>query len=476
MAPNTRGLRTVSTNVGWMSLNHLATMVLRLCYIVAAARMLDAEDYGLMAYGQSWYIAVLPLVLLGAAIQFGREIGADRTSGLRFAFATRRPRLLIAIAATLALAVVAMALEPVPENVAFIIVFALTLAPRTMAVGSQGVLTALERARLTFANNLSWRTAELLLAIIALMAGAGIVSLAIIHLFSWTLQALNGLVRERRAAGPVETNTGSPGTSSTRRLLHEGLPLALGAFVTGLAGSGVLILFRALHGAGDTLGAVALFIQASGMLLGFSAAIGNALLPYLARTATPGSRHHAAVLRLTMSLSLAAGGLATAFLLLINGPWVTRLLGTGFVEFQQWLPGLGLILTPILWHTLSARIFISHAGARPLLPIAIWGTGSVLAATPFLIGSFGGAGALIAVILGYLVQGFFVSWAAAGVVAARRHHILLQLLAFLLLTTLAGGAMAGVIQTAMVVPALTLLALLILSGPMLELLKAKRRH
>lgn len=473
MAPNTRGLRRASTNVGWMSLNHLAIMVLRLCYIVAAARLLDAEDYGLMAYSQSWYIAVMPLVFLGVTIQFGREIGADRAAGLRFAFATRRTRLLIALAVTLILSVVAMAVEPVPENIAFIIVFALTLAPRAMAAGSQGVLTGLERAQLTFINNLSWRTVELLFAIAALLAGAGIMSLALIHLSSWFLQALNGLILERRAAGPPDTITADSDASPTRRLLHEGLPLALGAFVTGLAGAGTLILFRVLHGAGDTLGAVALFIQASGMLLGFSAAIGNALLPYLARTALPGSGHHATVLRLTMGSSLATGGLATAFLLLTSGPWLTRVLGPGFAELQQWLPGLGLILIPILWHTLGARIFISHAGARPLLPIALFGTSSVLVAALFLIQVLGGAGALTAVILGYLVQGFIVSWAAARVVAANRHHVLAQLFAFLLLAILAGGTTAGIVQTAVAVPAITVIALLAALGPLFELLKAR---
>jgi hypothetical protein len=176
-----------------------------------------------------------------------------------------------------------------------------------------------------------------------------------------------------------------------------------------------------------------------------------------------------------MGFSLAAGGLATAFLLLISGPWVTRLLGTGFVELQQWLPGLGLLLTPILWHTLGARIFISHAGARPLLPIAILGTGSVLVAALFLIEALGGAGAMIAVILGYLVQGFFVSWAAAGIVAANRRHILVQLLAFLLLAVLAGGATAGAVQTAVAVPAIAVIALLAVLGPLFELLKARRK-
>ena len=181
------------------------------------------------------------------------------------------------------------------------------------------------------------------------------------------------------------------------------------------------------------------------------------------------------MLRLAMGFSLAMGGLATAFLLLTSGPWLTRLLGPGFAELQRWLPGLGLILIPILWHTLGARIFISHAGARPLLPIAIFGTSSVLLAALFLIQALGGAGALTAVILGYLVQGFFVSWAAPRVVAGNRNQILAQQLAILIHATLAGGAKAGVVQTAVAVSAITVIALLAVLGPLFELLKARRK-
>ena len=131
-------------------------------------------------------------------------------------------------------------------------------------------------------------------------------------------------------------------------------------------------------------------------------------------------------------------------------------------------------MTPILWHTLASRLFVSHASAHRLLQFAIWGAVSALATAPLLIQAFGGFGALAAALLGYLLQGVLVSWAIAGIVAVRRRYILVQLLGFLVLAMLTGGTVAGVLQATTTIPALVLVALLASAGTMAELSSARR--
>ncbi len=474
MAKVPGGRSRLAINVGWLSLNQVATVLLRLCYVVAAARMLAAADYGLLAYSQSWYITVFPLALLGVSILFGRAIGADHAAGLAFASATRRTRLAVAAAVTLLVAMTAAVVEPVPANLALILIFALALAPRVMAVGSEAVLTGLECAQQTAANNLCWRTLELVCAVGALAAGAGMLTLAVFHVVSWILQAANGWLRERRVAAIAPLVQVRLDRAGARILFHDGLTLALGAFLTGLMGTGVLILFRSIHGVSDALGAVAVFLQAVGILLGLAVAMGNALLPYLARTTAKGADHHALVLRLVLSLGLVVGAVATALLLVVTGPWVALALGSGFAELPRWLPGLGLFATPILWHTLASRLFVAHARATRLLPIAVWGSATALATAPALIAASGGTGALGATLLGYLVQAMSVLWVTAGIVALCRFHVLVQFLAFLAMTLGAGAGMIGVLDPVLAVAALVLLALLTGSESLLGLWRRSR--
>ncbi len=439
------GLRQASANVRWVGLNHLVAVAMRVVYVLAAVRLLGAADYGGLAYGQSWSMTALSLVLLGVSVQFGRALGKDRELGLAFVSATRSPRLMIAALAAGMLCLTAWLWEPDDTIAALIMVFSFALLPRTAALGSEAVLTGLEQGRWTLANNLTWRAVELLLALGVLLVGADIILLAVAHLLSWTFQAVTGWFLEQRAgrAGPVGR---ASVTAFRKALVRDGFYIALGAFLTGLVGNGVLILFRILQGTGEMLGGVALFVQATGIMLGFVTTSGNAMIPYFSRAAEHGAGH-SGVFRSILWGGVGAGALACFVLLGIIDDWVVVLFGPGFDDVLSLLPALGLFATPMLWFILMARLHFVLGNSQALLGSALLGAGSAVLIAPLGIGvlGLGVAGALGAVLLAYLLQAVALIWLMGQGAGSTNRESGVALVAYLAVLTLTGCALCGVV-------------------------------
>jgi len=433
-----RGDAAALRNTGWMVFNQVLGMGLRLGYVLLAARLLAAETYGLLAYAQSWYIVVMPMALLGISIQLGRALGADPARGLAFAAQTRAWRLAVALLASGAVVVLATCIEPEREQAMVICVFALALVPRVLSLGSEAVLTGLERGDQTLANHLTWRAAELASAVVALLAGGGILALAWLHLASWTAQSLTGYRRERRLAR--DWPDPRPADGAAAALFRDGLQIALAATVNGLLIGGLLILFRLMTGSSDQLGAVALCLQMVGMLIGLAVAVGNALLPYLARRDRQADDPLPRRL-LCAGLALAAFGAAAG--LPMSGPWLPALLGVGFTPLVHWLPLLPLFAGLILAETLLARLLVVQAGTARLLPIAVVAIGSAFLAAPVLILTLGGVGVLMAALLGYALQAMLMALAVIDALGLPRRGLWAPWLGFALtvvIVLMAGAA------------------------------------
>jgi hypothetical protein len=379
--------------------------LLRVVYVILAAGMLQSEAYGLLAYSQTWYIAVLPLAQLAVSLQFGRAIGRDRLQGLAFASATRSLRATVATAASILVCLVAALLEPVQQHLPAIVIFSGALVFRVMAAGSQAVLTALERADQTCFNNLLWRSVELVGAILILSAGLGILALATLHSSTWLLQAAHGWLRERRLACialPRGEQVAQP--DAWRVLVSDGLRLALAAFITGLLGSGMLILFRLLEGTGEEMGSLALLIQVVGIMLGLFGTLGNALLPFFARNLSDGGDFQERLAAPVVGSGVLLATLGALAGLLTPGTWVGDLLGAGYGYFHAALPAVALFAAPILWHVLAIRLLFTRSGSGRMVSAALVGTGIALSAAPLMIDLWGGHGALAAMLLGQSLQ------------------------------------------------------------------------
>lgn len=204
----------------------------------------------------------------------------------------------------------------------------------------------------------------------------------------------------------------------TRRLFRDGSYIALAGFLTVLSANGVLILFRALRGADEQLGVVALFVQATTVLIGVATAFSNALLPALARQAKQSVPQHT-LLHVVLVSPLLLGAVASLILLLLGDGAIAGIFGAGFDMLTPMQPLLGLLVTPILWLSLVSRLSVVRQSTGNLLKGAMAGSAVAVVVAPSAIELAGVTGALMTILLAYLTQAVVLT-GLAGRDEARR--------------------------------------------------------
>ena len=199
------GIRSILTNAAQLTLARLLTQTVRIVYVIVLARILGPEVYGLFAYAQSWYMAFLPVTMLGLGAIVSREVGRNRERGARTVRQVAFIRVLASILGAAACALIGWFVDLDPAARQLILVFALALVGRTLAVTAEEIFSAYERSYYILWQEAVFRPLEVVAGLTVLAFGGDIVHIAFIHAVVWWLQAARGwhlahhnLVRIRR--------------------------------------------------------------------------------------------------------------------------------------------------------------------------------------------------------------------------------------------------------------------------------------
>ena len=239
------GIRSIAKNAAYLLAARGLTYVVRAVYVVALARYLGPEVYGLFAYGQAWYLAFLPLTALGLEVILSREVGRDRERGARVVAQTLALRIVAVVVTAAACGLAGWFANAEPAARQLLLIFSLALAGRGLAVWTEQTFTAYEVSRYALRQEAVFRPFEVVLGLGMLVAGAGAAGVAAVHALVWWLQALRGMALVHRRLVPVRPNWTWGGLA---RLLVQGLPLGLSLLFSSWLLLGPLVLFRHVAG------------------------------------------------------------------------------------------------------------------------------------------------------------------------------------------------------------------------------------
>ncbi len=401
------GIRSILINATQLSLARLISQVVRIVYVIALARYLGPEVYGLFAYGQSWYMAFLPLTLFGLGAILSREVGRDRDLGAR----TVRQVALFRILTSGLVAIVSVGIgwsidvDPIARQL--ILVFSFALVGRTIAVTAEEIFSAYERSGYVLQQEAIFRPLEVVAGLAVLAAGGGAVLVAAVHAVVWWLQAARGwhLAHHNLVRLFAEW---------TRPVLRTLLAQAGKVGVTGILWTwlvqGPLVMFRFVSDSEASLGQLALAMQAFLLLCAVPWAINRAALPVLSRAAGRSDNKDALFADVMTRAGLLIGtaaGLAGMTL----GPWLIQaIFGAGYLPTGELLGPAFWLLIPLTVATSATHVLIAR-GSFLRVGLSTFAGALVLTGSLFpLAREMGPEGALLATGMGLGTSAICLCW------------------------------------------------------------------
>jgi PST family polysaccharide transporter len=173
----------------------LMSQGLRFVYVFVIARLLGAELYGLLAFGNAWYMMFLPLTGLGLGIYLSQKVGKNPIK------ASKRTVPLVAsirfIAVTL-IASICLGLGLYQADSAMIsqivAVFSLALIGRAMVLWSTQMFQAYEKTIFVFKLERIFKPLEVTLGLLIAYLTGDVILVAAVHALSMFFQGLVGIV------------------------------------------------------------------------------------------------------------------------------------------------------------------------------------------------------------------------------------------------------------------------------------------
>jgi len=385
------GIRSIAGNASNLAAARVFTQAVRGIYVVVLARYLGPEIYGLLAYGQSWYMAFLPLTALGLGSIIIREVGRNRERGSEVVATSLGLRTLLAFGGAIACGIAGLFTETNVATEQLLLVFSIALVGRGIANWSEQVFAAYETSRYTLQQELLFRILEVIFGLVALGLGGGATAIAAVHAFIWWLQAIRGLylVHHRLTAIRFKLPW-----QDLARLFIQGLPLCLSALFSGWLLQGPLVLYRHVAGAETDLGQLALAVQALVLLCTVPWSIGMASLPVLSRAVEREDGKDLWFAEGMLRVGFLLGGMV-ALAAMAFGPWLVEgVLGDGYALAGQMLGPALWLLIPLTAGTSLAQVFVARG--RYFIPFLHALSGAVVftLTLPMLASFLGPIGAL----------------------------------------------------------------------------------
>lgn len=347
-------LRTVSKNVCYLAVSQSLRVLVRGVYTIAIARFLGAELFGIYNYGLAWYATLLSVAYLGLDLILSGQLGRRPSEAQEVIRTTFIIRLLVTLVAGMLCALVGVyENSPVSE---MLFIFSWALCARSLAVWGSYVLTAKERSDRVFWQESVCRIGEGLVGFIALLYGAGLIEIVLIHAGFWSLQAV-WVLSELSARGFL-----SIGKISRLHGVFGALPLILG--VAGLLQIWIIqapiVLFRWLGGENAQLGQAGFAIQMLSVLGGVSWAAVRGVTPALSRSVGDGRKADQTFMSWVTRLVIIGGGVGAIAAEVLGVPMVELLAGQGYQGTGHYLGVAVACLIPYTLGLASHQLIMAH--------------------------------------------------------------------------------------------------------------------
>jgi len=261
----------------------LMSQGLRFVYVFVIARLLGAELYGLLAFGNAWYMIFLPFTGLGLGVYLSQKVGKNQLK------AANRTVPLVASIRFIAVSLVAglclgLGLYQADSIIVsqIIIVFSLALVGRAMVLWSTQMFQAYEKTIFVFKLERIFKPLEVTLGLIVAYLTGNVILVAAVHAVSMFLQGLVGIAWVNKQLVRVKL-VWKPQImlAIVVKLLPLGIAVALGQFLF----QGPVVLLKQEGISLTQIGNFSLAIQLFMVFLTVFSSLKTAALPALSRHA-----------------------------------------------------------------------------------------------------------------------------------------------------------------------------------------------
>jgi O-antigen/teichoic acid export membrane protein len=364
------GLKSIIRNASYLIGGQGINIIARAIYAIALSRYLGPELYGLFNYGLSWYLILLPATILGLDVLMSREIGKNHTKGIETISHVFSVRLIITtLISTLSILTVWLVETNIDVKV-LITILTFALFGRSIYVWAKGTLTAIESTKHAFKLDAIIRPGEVLIGILILIAGGGVIELALAHTISWWIQGLLSLRIIRYLEPNIKLKYNSKIIIS---ILRQSIPLGIVSILIIWFVQGPIIMFRSIEGFTPELGQVTLIIQIFIMFSSIPNSIGNAAMPVLTRALIRQDGKAEIFIDGMMRISIVLGGFVSIFLISQGDQLVTLVFGEQYISAGQLLGFMTLILIPYSCANTISRFHMAEGKYTPVAKATIYG-------------------------------------------------------------------------------------------------------
>ena len=409
MSERLTAARSLASNTAVLTAAQVIGIATRLVYIVLVARLLGPELYALLAYSQAWYLAFMPLALLGLGPALVFAIARSPEQAANIAASSLAIRLTMTGLAMVASVALAWVIAPDARAPLLITALSVALLGRALTAWAQHLYAAYAVNHHALRQELVARLLELALAASVLLGGGSLLLLVLTQGGVWWLQAARSLYIVRRELVPLRLNWQ---WADWRPLLALALPLFITTAAVDWRINGPLILFRNLNDDAVLFGQFALAMQALFIANAIPLSLSTAALPVLTRSAQRGDGKDLLFASVIQRLAFVAGA-AAGLLGLALGPWLFgTLLGPAFIPAGQ-LAGLTLwCLIPLLAGIGYPAVLVARGALRFQMLASVLGAVATTVLVVLLVPRFGAEGAIVGAAAGFALPPLLIYGAA----------------------------------------------------------------
>jgi len=378
---------------------------MRFIYAIILARTLGPHDYGIISYGTSLYIAVLPVTKLGIELVIIRAIGCDKEYGRKLIKAAQPLRKLIAYLCTLIFAAATYISETDPQTKIILVFFSIALLGRSFANWNLAMFTAYEANKFSFRLQSIFRPLEVILGLSALALWRTPLAVVLTHAATWWLEVILGSTLLKKH---FRIPTGKWNSSILKAIVPEALPVGLSTTLSLLLTQRPLIIFKYLNGPGITTGNLALGMQVFAILSQLPIAANNASYPALSRSVARGDGKEIMFVETMMRLIIFFGSALALLGMAFGGALVVFVFGSKYAEAGT-LIGTSLWLM-IPWSAINALSKVQMARQKYYSNLAIFliGAGTFLLIIKPITDAYGIQGPVLASLTGMSAVSFLL--------------------------------------------------------------------
>ncbi len=411
---NRSGIYSVIRNAVHLFGAQSVTLSMRAFYVIFVARQLGPDLFGLIVYGQAWYLSFLSFASFATGIILSREIGTSRFSAKKTVNETFSLRFRTTLVAGFLCLCIGVILNPNIENQILLAVFSVALLGRSTAYWVQEVFVAREQAKHTLVQEVIFRPIEIVALILVLFSGGGAISIAIVHASVWILQGVYGLIYLYRYLGLVPLLLP---VNKVITLIISAIPLVIAQATYAWLLQMPLVLSRHLNTVGDAGGHFGLAMQCVVLSGTLPSVIGRAALPALARASNRNDGKDLQFVSVLSGIYLLAGTALGFLMLPIAAPIIRMVFGERYLPAAELLPLAVAISAPFAagsacYQTLLAR--------RKNWSIALVGVLAILVlylSFGFLIHTYGlkgGVGSVLLSVYSWMIIGMMLLARTSG--------------------------------------------------------------